>query len=104
MEKVKTSELDWFKFFNDPENPVEYRKEDVPVNNGRTERQVIVWLYPNDIERFVSEIGNIYRDYNEDGGFDVKWQGDCIAVDFSPILDYYGLDADRIFPQSDASR
>ena len=100
MSKVKDTELDWYKFFNDPEHGIEYHWQNVYNNNHEViYHRIIVFLSLWDVERFNEEIGKLYDSFSDEGGIDCMWQDNYIAVkDFIPICEHYGIDPERVFP------
>ena len=105
MKRVSESdELDWYKFFN-VDHGIEYHWG--KIYNDMCEPvadQCIVFMGLYDIMDFNETIGRLYANgYLSDcGGVDCKWQDYTIAMDILPILEYYGLDPERIFPDKEA--
>ena len=83
---MKKSELTWYEFFQS--HKCEYHWYD---------DMCIVFMSFYDIEEFIEEIGDPCNDFSEDGGINCKWQGSCLAIDFMPICEYYGIETEMVF-------
>jgi hypothetical protein len=103
QKRVTDDKLKWYKFFNNRGIEYHWYKN---YDNDKNENpyQVIVFLDTGEMVEFTQYIGSLYLDFGEEGGIECYWQDNNIAVNFYPILMYYEIEPEEIFPMTDEDK
>lgn len=79
------TELELYKFIEESGSETRYDGD-----------KAIIWVDHFNIEDFVTLIGQGILD---EGGIDVRLQGNYIAVDMNEICEYHGVEIENVFKQ-----
>jgi hypothetical protein len=87
------TELDFFKWVN--ENQPEYRWDS---NLASNKEDVILWINFYHIKSFMQLLSA--PGLFDEGGIEVRLQQDAIAIWASDVLDYFGIELEKIFDKN----
>lgn len=85
------TELQFYKFIHD--NNIEHRWE--RFYDGRED--VIIWVPFYHLK----ELANMIDGFLDEGGCDVRFQPDCIAIEVRDMVEYFGIEIENVFPKND---
>ena len=83
---MKTDKLLWYKFFQ--KRKIEYHWHGPDC---------IVFMTFQQMEAFIEKIGDPWDVSSKDGGILCRWQGNSMAINITPICEYYEIPIEEIF-------